>query len=177
MRLLSESSTANDAVSASPPGSFPLLLAASLRAAPAMASCRRCLPAALLLLALALPSARSRCAFVQDDINDCPLPWPTDPAQTRCVPRPAGWSDDGTDRSAELHAHPFVPFNNTPGDPTTYVPNVCPQFPEVCCSNYQMCARPLLPPWVPAGCRRACLPSPSRPLRSPAPASPGTRCT
>jgi hypothetical protein len=142
-----------------------------------MATCRRCLPAALLLLALALPSARSRCAFVQDDINDCPLPWPTDPAQTRCVPRPAGWSDDGTDRSAELHAHTFVPFNNTPGDPTTYVPNVCPQFPEVCCSNYQMCAGARAPLAPPPLCASLTLPTPSRlPFYTHTPA-PGTRCT
>jgi hypothetical protein len=102
------------------------------------------------LLALALPAAtRSRCAVVQDNINDCPLPWPTDPAQTRCVPRPAGWSEDGTNRSAELQPHTFVPFNNTPGDPTTYVPNVCPQYPEVCCTDYQMCGAPAA-----AACRR-----------------------
>ena len=117
-----------------------------------MPSCR----CALLLLTLAFPSVHSRCAIVQDDINDCPLPWPTDPAQTRCVPRPAGWSADGTDRSAELHAHTFVPFNNTPGDPTTYVPNVCPQFPEVCCSDYQMCARA---PAYFSCCSAACPPS------------------
>jgi hypothetical protein len=90
----------------------------------------------LIALALAItPTASATCAFVQDDLNDCPAIWPTDPAGTRCVPRPAGWSADGVNRSAELTAHTFVPFNDTFGNP---VPNVCPQYKDVCCSDYQM---------------------------------------
>ena len=100
----------------------------------------------LLVLALILaiaPTAHGTCAYVQDDLNDCPsapapgLPsgWPTDPGGTRCVPRPAGWSADGVNRSAELTAHTFVPFNDTYGN---LVPNVCPQYKDVCCTNYQM---------------------------------------
>jgi hypothetical protein len=89
----------------------------------------------LLLAALQAPLARSGCAFVQDDLASCPNAWPTDPAGTRCVPRPAGWSGDGANRSAELVAHTFVPFNDSYGNP---VPNVCPQYPDVCCTDYQM---------------------------------------
>jgi hypothetical protein len=89
----------------------------------------------------------SGCSFVQDDINSCPLAngcndpscgtWPTDPDQLRCVPRPAGYNKDGINRTSELVAHTYVPFV----DPNTQelVPNVCPQYKDVCCSNVQMC--------------------------------------
>ena len=97
-----------------------------------------CALAALALL-LSLPTARSGCAFVQDDLMDCPLPWPTDPAGDRCVPRPAGWSEDGVNRSAELLPHTYVPFNYTYPDGTTkLIPSMCPQYADVCCTNYQM---------------------------------------
>ena len=93
------------------------------------------------LAVAALPVlAHGACAFVEDDLNDCPLTWQTDPAGTRCVPRPAGYSDDGINRSAELTAHPYVPFNNSFGD---LIINLCPQYENVCCTDYQMCVSPV----------------------------------
>jgi hypothetical protein len=100
-----------------------------------------------ILLLFAPVLARGGCAFTQDDINTCPLvngcndpscgTWPTDPQQTRCVPRPVGYNKDGINRTSELMPHTYVPFV----DPNTgeLVPNVCPQYKDVCCSNVQMC--------------------------------------
>jgi hypothetical protein len=91
----------------------------------------------LLCLLCLVDRSSSSCAVVQDDPADCPETWPVGPDGSTCVPRPAGYNGDGTNRDSELEPHPYVPFPD-PYNPGGLVPNICPQYPDVCCSNNQM---------------------------------------